>query len=271
MSEILVLAKVLLFLPKNLKIKALKMTKKEQDIKKDQEEPRDNKDNNQSTESTTNQSEEQQVSDKQDEPDKEQDADKQDQQQPGEKQEKEKEQKKEPADKKDKQDKKSGKDTGKKADKKQDKDKRIDELGKQLKEMQDKYLRLSAEFDNYRKRTLKEKMELTKSAGENILQDILPVMDNFERAQQSVHEAKDLDAVREGIDLIYNRFKEFLEQNGIKEIDAMDQPFDTEYHEAVTKIPAPDEDKKGKVVDVIQKGYYLNDKVLRYAKVVVGE
>lgn len=172
-----------------------------------------------------------------------------------------------------KSDKKSGKKSGKKdkKDDKDNKDKRIEELQHQLKEMQDKYLRLSAEFDNYRKRTLKEKMELTKSAGENILQEILPVMDNFERAQQSVKEAKDVDAVTEGIDLIYNRFKAFLEQNGIKEIEAQDKDFNTDEHEAVTKIPAPSEEQKGKVVDVIQKGYYLNDKVLRYAKVVVGE
>lgn len=167
---------------------------------------------------------------------------------------------------------KTDKKSEKKSSKKESKDKkRIEELEQQLKEMQDKYLRLSAEFDNYRKRTLKEKMELTKSAGEDVLKDILPVMDNFERAQQSVQEAQDIDAVREGIDLIYNRFKEFLQQNGVKEIEAVNQPFDTDVHEAVTKIPAPEEDMKGKVVDVVQKGYYLNDKVLRYAKVVVGE
>ncbi len=137
--------------------------------------------------------------------------------------------------------------------------------------MNDKYLRLSAEFDNYRKRTLKEKMELTKSAGEQILVNILPVMDNFERAMKSVEDAKDIEAVKEGIMHIYKNFAEFLKQNGVAEIDSSNAVFDTDLHEALTKIPAPSEELKGKVVDCIEKGYKLNDKVIRYAKVVVGE
>jgi len=140
-----------------------------------------------------------------------------------------------------------------------------------LAELQDRYLRLSAEFDNYRKRTLRERIELTKSAGESILLSLLPVMDDFDRAMSLMESAADSKAMKEGIDLIYNKMREFLKQNGVKEIDALDKKFDTDLHEAITKIPATDKKKKGKVVDVIQKGYYLNDKIIRYSKVVVGE
>jgi molecular chaperone GrpE len=114
-------------------------------------------------------------------------------------------------------------------------------------------------------------MELSKTAGENVLQSLLPVMDDFERALQSIDESQDIDAVKEGIHLIYNKLKEALEQKGVKEIESKEQEFDTDKHEAISKIPAPSEDLKGKVVDVIQKGYYLNDKVLRFSKVVIGE
>jgi len=140
-----------------------------------------------------------------------------------------------------------------------------------LKELQDKYLRLSAEFDNYRKRTLKEKIELIKSAGEEILKSILPVMDDFDRALVSMNDVKDTKALKEGIDLIYNKLKNFLTQNGVKEIDAINKKFNTDIHEAITKFPVPNKKMKGKVVDVIEKGYFLNDKVLRFPKVVVGE
>ena len=148
---------------------------------------------------------------------------------------------------------------------------KISELQDALDKKDDQHLRLQAEFDNYRRRTLKEKMELTKSAGESLLLNLLPVMDDFERALQSMEEAEDAEAVKEGINLIYKRFGEFLKQNGIKEIEAKEQEFDTDVHEAITKIPAPSEELKGKVVDVIQKGYYLNEKVIRFSKVVVGE
>jgi len=140
-----------------------------------------------------------------------------------------------------------------------------------LQQMEDKYLRLVAEYDNYRKRTLREKMELSKSAGEDILVGLLPVADDFERALGHIDEANDLEAVKEGIELIYGKFQEFLKQKGVKEIDANHQDFDTDLHEAMTKIPAPEEKLKGKVVDVIEKGYKLQDKVIRYSKVVVGE
>ena len=156
-------------------------------------------------------------------------------------------------------------------EKKEDKTHQIEELGKKLAEVNDKYLRLSAEFDNYRKRTLKERMELTKSAGEQILERILPVMDNFERALKSMETATDVPALREGVELIYANFKDFLGQNGVKEMECLHTDFDPETQEAVTKIPASSEDLKGKVVDCIQKGYTLHDKVIRFPKVVVGE
>ncbi|MBA4322550.1 MAG: nucleotide exchange factor GrpE [Odoribacter sp.] len=140
-----------------------------------------------------------------------------------------------------------------------------------LAEMQDRYLRLSAEFDNYRKRTLREKMELTKHAGENILISIVPVMDDFERALKLMETATDCVAMKSGIDLIYNKFSEFLKQNGLKEIEAINQSFNVDLHEAVTKLSVRDESMKGKVVEVIEKGYWLHDKVMRFAKVVVGE
>jgi molecular chaperone GrpE len=140
-----------------------------------------------------------------------------------------------------------------------------------LAEMQDRYLRLSAEFDNYRKRTLREKMELTKNAGENILLSVIPVMDDFERAMKLMETATDITAMKSGIELIYNKFSEFLKQNGIKEIESLNKDFNVDLHDAITKIPAQDESMKGKVVDVVQKGYWLYDKVIRHSKVVVGE
>jgi len=140
-----------------------------------------------------------------------------------------------------------------------------------LSEIQDKYIRLSAEFDNYRKRTLKEKIDLTKSAGESILVNLLPVMDDFDRAMKVMESVTDCKSMKEGIDLIYTKFQDFFKQNGVREIEATNLDFDTDLHEAVTKIAAPEEKLKGKVVDVIQKGYFLNDKVMRYSKVVIGE
>ena len=149
--------------------------------------------------------------------------------------------------------------------------KELDKLKTQLNEINDKYLRLSAEYDNYRKRTLKEKMELTKTGGENILINILPVVDDFDRAMKSMENVTDCNAMKEGIELIYNKFIEFLKSRGVKEIEAINKEFNTDIHEAITKIPAPNKKLKGKVVDVIEKGYYLYDKVMRYSKVVIGE
>jgi molecular chaperone GrpE len=150
-------------------------------------------------------------------------------------------------------------------------DKKVAEIELSLAEVTDKYLRLSAEFDNYRKRTLREKMEMIRTASESVMLNILPVIDDFERAMRSIESGMDFEATKEGIKLIYNKFKDFSKQNGIKEIEALGGEFNTDLHEAVTKVPAPSEDLKGKIIDVIQKGYYLNDKVIRFAKVVVGE
>jgi molecular chaperone GrpE len=140
-----------------------------------------------------------------------------------------------------------------------------------LAEMQDRYLRLSAEFDNYRKRTLREKIELTKHAGENILISLIPVMDDFDRAMKLMETASDCVALKSGIDLIYSKFNEFLKQNGIKEIESLNHEFNVDFHEAVTKVPVEDKSRKGKVVDVVVKGYWLHEKVIRFSKVVVGE
>lgn len=159
----------------------------------------------------------------------------------------------------------------KKKSKKDKKETKIAELEEKLKDLSDKHLRLQAEFDNFRKRTVKEKAELIKSGGETVLTGILPVIDDFERAIQSLKNVPEEDAGKQGTLLIYSKFREFLKQNNVKEIDALHQEFDVDHHEALTKIPAPEEKLKGKVVDVIQKGYMLNDKVIRYAKVVVGE
>ena len=155
--------------------------------------------------------------------------------------------------------------------KKPDESSKLKAMEQELQEQKEKYLRLSADFDNYRKRTMKEKIEWNKQAGADIFSMILPVLDNLERAMKAVEEAKDLEAVKEGMHLIYNMFNEYLGQQGVKEIEAMHQEFDTDVHDAVTKIPAPDKKLKGKIVDVIERGYFLNDKVLRYAKVVIGE
>lgn len=147
----------------------------------------------------------------------------------------------------------------------------VQELGEKLIELTDKHLRLQAEFDNFRKRTMKEKADLIKSGGESVLINILPVVDDFERALVSLKDVSDDDAGKKGTQLIYNKFSEFLKQSNIKEIDAINQEFNVDLHEAITKIPAPDESLKGKVVDVLQKGYLLNEKVIRFAKVVIGE
>jgi molecular chaperone GrpE len=145
------------------------------------------------------------------------------------------------------------------------------ELEEKLAEMQDKYIRLSAEFDNYRKRTLREKMDLSKYAREDMLLKLLPVIDDFERAVFHMDSSADYTALKDGIDLIYVKFNDFLKQNGVKEIDSLNYPFNVDLHDAVAKIAVEEEEKKGKIVDVIQKGYYLQDKVIRHAKVVVGE
>ncbi|MCX6220086.1 MAG: nucleotide exchange factor GrpE [Bacteroidia bacterium] len=148
---------------------------------------------------------------------------------------------------------------------------KIAELTAGLAASNDKYLRLSAEFDNFRKRTLKEKMDLMKNASESVIVSFLPVMDDVERAIKAIENSNNLETTKEGISLIYNKFKDFTKQNGVVEIEAKGLELDTDHHEAITKIPAPSEELKGKIVEVVQKGYMLNDKVIRYAKVVIGE
>ena len=150
-------------------------------------------------------------------------------------------------------------------------EKELETAQETIEEQKDKYLRLSAEFDNYRKRTMKEKAELILNGGEKSLSSILPVVDDFERAIKTMETATDVQAVKEGVELIYNKFMATLSQNGVKVIETKDQPLNTDYHEAIAVIPAPSEAQKGKILDCVQTGYTLNDKVLRHAKVVVGE
>jgi molecular chaperone GrpE len=138
-------------------------------------------------------------------------------------------------------------------------------------ELNDKYLRLYSEFDNYRKRTSKERIELFKTAGQDIMTDLIPVMDDFERALQNMDKKGDVKTIRQGVDLVYNKFKSSLENKGLKVFKSIEKDFDPEVHEAITKIQAPSKKLRGKVVDEIEKGYMLNDKVIRFAKVVVGE
>ena len=145
------------------------------------------------------------------------------------------------------------------------------ELMEKLAEMQDRYLRLSAEFDNYRKRTLKEKMEMSKYAGEELIRDILPVMDDFERALKHIETLGNTEGIKEGVDLIYSKLSDFLKRNGVKEIETLNGDFNVDLHDATAKVQVSEEDKKGKIVEVLLKGYYLKDKVLRHSKVVIGE
>lgn len=138
-------------------------------------------------------------------------------------------------------------------------------------ELNDKNLRLMAEFDNYRKRTMKERVDLLKTASEKVLVDMLPLVDDFERGLKVMETSEDVQAVKDGVDLIYSKFIAFLAQNGVKAIPTENEVFDTEFHEAITTFPAPTEDLKGKIVDCVSKGYTMNEKVIRFSKVVVGE
>lgn len=148
---------------------------------------------------------------------------------------------------------------------------KLSQLQEKYDELNNNYLRLHAEFDNFRKRTLKEKSELIKNGGERVLLDIIGLVDDFERALTALHAAEDKDAMLEGMDLIYGKFITFLGQHGVKEIESIGQPFDADRFEAVTTIPAQEETQKGMVIDCIQKGYELNEKIIRFPKVIVGE
>ena len=147
----------------------------------------------------------------------------------------------------------------------------LEEANKVIEEQKDKYLRLSAEFDNYRKRTMKEKAELILNGAEKTISSILPIVDDFERALKNMETATDVAAVKEGVELIYNKFMSVLGQDGVKVIETKEKPLNTDFHEAIAVIPAPDKSLKGKILDCVQTGYTLNDKVIRHAKVVVGE
>ena len=153
----------------------------------------------------------------------------------------------------------------------EDAEKKIADLEAEVAKEKKEYLFLMAEFDNFRKRTLKEKSEIIKNAGENVLKGLLPIMDDFERGIKAAENNPESESMKEGILLIYNKLQKYLNQNGVKEIDPADDVFDTEKHEAISVVPVPDEDKKGKILDTVEKGYTINDKVLRHAKVVVGQ
>ncbi|MDE6081159.1 MAG: nucleotide exchange factor GrpE [Muribaculaceae bacterium] len=141
----------------------------------------------------------------------------------------------------------------------------------QLESQKKEYLFLMAEFDNFRKRNVRERADLMKNAAESVLKGLLPIVDDFERGLDAIKDSSDASAVKEGMQLIYNKFVKYLEQNGVKEIPTADAQFDTEYHEAIALVPVDDESKKGKIIDTVAKGYTLNDKVLRHAKVAVGQ
>ena len=147
----------------------------------------------------------------------------------------------------------------------------VRELQAKYNELNNSYLRLHAEFDNFRKRTMKEKADIIKSGGERVLTDMLPLADDFERAMQALHAAEDKAAMVEGMDLIYSKFVNFMNQHGVKEIEAVGQPFDADRFEAITTVPVQDAAQKGLIIDCVQKGYELNDKIIRYPKVIVGE
>ena len=150
-------------------------------------------------------------------------------------------------------------------------EKEREEAKKTIEEQKDKYLRLSAEFDNYRKRTMKEKAELIKNGGEKAISAILPILDDLERALQNMQKADNVQSMYEGLDLIFQKFHKVLAQEGLQKMEPVGETFDTDYHEAIALVPAPDEAQKGKVLDCVQTGYKLNDKVIRHAKVVVAQ
>lgn len=147
----------------------------------------------------------------------------------------------------------------------------LDQKEKEVEKEKKEYMFLMAEFDNFRKRTLRERTDLIKSASEKALKGLLPIIDDFERGLDAIKDSSDADAVKEGMKLIYNKFIKYLADNGVKEIESTGADFDTEVHEAVAMVPAADESEKGKVKDTVSKGYMLNDKVLRHAKVVVAQ
>jgi molecular chaperone GrpE len=146
----------------------------------------------------------------------------------------------------------------------------LGKLTAELAEAKDKYVRLYADFENFRRRTSKEKLDYMKSAGEDVIVSILPILDDFERAQKSLASQEGSDPAKEGIQLIYNKLYKALEQKGLKPMESIGKPFNLELHESITQVPAPSEDLKGKIIDEVEKGYFLHDKVIRFAKVIIG-
>lgn len=159
----------------------------------------------------------------------------------------------------------------KQEDKEVEKNSSENEIQKEDQDFKEKYIRLYSEYENYRKRTAKEKIDLITNASENVIKELLPILDDFERAIDNNKNVEDASVLKEGFDLIYSKMHKGLVNQGLKPMEANGKDFDSEIHEAITKIPAPNEKLKGKVVDVIEKGYQINEKVIRYAKVVVGE
>ena len=145
-----------------------------------------------------------------------------------------------------------------------------EKLQAEVAELKDKFLRLQAEFDNFRRRTAKERLDLIGTASKDLVSTLIPVLDDFERATKTMETATDMDAIKEGVGLVYSKFYKILEAKGLKPMNSTGQAFNPEIHEAITQIPAPSDDLKGKVVDEVEKGYYLNDTVVRFAKVVIG-
>ena len=149
-------------------------------------------------------------------------------------------------------------------------DAKVTELQAAVNELRDKHLRLLAEFDNYKKRTMRERLELMNSASKEVMVSLLPVLDDFDRAKKSADDPSNAEVFSDGVALVYNRLNNVLQNMGLKAITSTGEPFDVELHEAITEIPVPDENMKGKVIDTLEKGYMLNDKIIRHAKVVVG-
>ncbi len=147
----------------------------------------------------------------------------------------------------------------------------LEKLKSELQEQKDKYVRLYAEFDNFKRRNSKEKLELIQTAGKEVIASLLDVLDDCDRAQKQMEASEDVTAIKEGVTLVFNKLRNTLQARGLKAMESVNTEFDVDKHEAITEIPAPDEKLKGKVVDEIQKGYYLNDKIIRFAKVVVGK
>jgi molecular chaperone GrpE len=147
----------------------------------------------------------------------------------------------------------------------------MSKIKEELQEQKDKYLRLYAEFDNFRRRSAKERIEYTQTAGQEVIKSLLEVLDDCSRAEKQMYKTEDTTIIREGLQLVFHKLKNTLSAKGVKEMETIGKDFDADYHEAITEIPAPNEEMIGKVIDEVEKGYYLNDKIIRYAKVVIGK